>query len=674
MRFGVPMAEPLVSVILIGYQDEARIGRALASIQNQTLHSIEIIVVDDASTDGTESLIRSAMDRDPRIRYERLADNSGGCSAPRNAGVAVARAPWIMFCDSDDELERHACANLLEAAERLDADMVCGTAERIDVATGEGIRWRPDLHAVEHVIDGFDPRILYDTIVPNKIFRRALLQDADIRFPDGVLFEDQPFTLACLLAARRVGVITPVVYRWYVDKGADEGSITQGRSQVRNVRDRIAVNRLMDQMLVDRPDWRFAKAVKFLRHECYLYLSTILDSDEKTALAVMAELDTYVRGIPVDAFWETRSTLRVALFHLLRGDLDGVRRAMRFERWGAVLDTRLVVDADGVLFERDPSIEVLGRASRAWLDVSDLRVEDLPFEMRRYLHHLEVYERAGDTVTAYVRTVDHLGDLESVTAELAWCDGRGEPVLRVPLQASGRDGDARLWRGVGSMTLAPHRLVRRSDAGTVRVILRRGDSMNSTPVRTSCLPASFELGTLTRTPGAAAIREEGRARAELAWRAEGESRGVWGLVRRVMGGRWVPPERALPPVPDRVVVAYLPMAGLPDPWRTIPFDLDAWNARFGDRAVLLVGGEDMAPVPFRMRGWVWDVRRMRVDHVIAASAVVITDDPLLITAHPDSLAYRPDRGAARYLLPALPSALESDEDLFHAVATRMGWH
>lgn len=674
MRFGVPMAEPLVSVVLIGYQDEARIGRALTSIQDQTLHSIEIIVVDDASTDGTESNIRAAMDRDPRIRYERLPSNSGGCSAPRNAGVALARAPWIMFCDSDDELERHACMNLLEAAERLDADVVCGTAERIDVATGARTRWRPHLHVTERVIDGFDSELLYDTIVPNKIFRRSLLQDAGIRFPDGVLFEDQPFTLACILAARRIGVITPVVYRWYVDKGADEGSITQGRSQARNVRDRIAVNRLMDQMLVDRPDWQFAKSVKFLRHECYLYLSTIMESDTATALSIMAELDAYVRGIPVEAFWATRSPLRVALFHLLRGDLAGIRRAMRFERWGAVLDTRLVADADAVLFESDPSIDVLGRPSRAWLDVSDLRVGDLPFEMRRYLHHLEVYERERDTVTAYVRTIDHLGDLESVDAELAWCDGRGEPVLRLPLEASGRDGDTLLWRGVGRVTLAPHRHVRRTDAGTVRVLLRRGNAVNSTPVRTTCTPTTYALGSLTRTPGAAGIREEGRARAELAWRADGESRGVWGLVRRVVGGRWSPPEQALPCVADRDFIAYLPVTGLPDPWRTVPFDLDAWNVRFGDRAVLLVGGHGMEPVPFRMRGWVWDVRRTRVDHVIAASALVITDDPLLLTAHPESIAYRPDRGAARYLVPPLHAAVETQAHLFDAVAGRMGWH
>ena len=668
------MAEPLVSVILIGYQDEARIGRALTSIRDQTLSSLEIIVVDDASTDGTEDLIRAAMTEDPRIRYERLPTNSGGCGVPRNTGLALARAPWVMFCDSDDELEIHACANLLDAAERLSADMVCGTAERIDVHSGEASRWRPDLHEETTLFTSFDARLLYDTIVPNKIFRRDLLTRNGIRFPEGVLFEDQPFTVACLLAADRVAAIPPVVYRWYVDKGADEGSITQGRAQIRNARDRVAVNRLIDAMLVDRDEWQWAKAVKFLRHEGYLYLSTLLDADDESARAIMAEFDAYLRTVPVDAYWQVRPALRVALFHLLRGDLEGVRRAMRFERWGAVVDSRLVVDGDRVLFERDPRIEILGRTSREWLDVTELRLLDVPFEMRRYLHTLEVYERDADQVTAYVRTVDQWGDLADVSAVLAWCDGRGHPILTLPLESRGHDGNSRLWRGVGTLTLEPHRLVRRSDRGTVRVLLTNEKRVNSTPVRTRCAPMSFDLGSLTRAPGATGVCEERRERAEVAWSATGESRGVIPMVRRLLTRPQTPSDPELPTVDGRVFIAYLPLSDLPAPWRHVPFDLDAWNDRFGARAVLLLGGEHMPPVPFRMRGWAWDVRRMRVDRVIAASRLVVTDDPLLLTAYPDSIAYRPDRGAARYLLPPVPAAVSDQRALFDAIDARMGGH
>jgi len=75
---------PDVSIVLICFNDARRVGRAMRSLVNQTLRNIEIIVVDDASTDDTEQVVSAAMETDSRIRYIRLAENSGGCSAPRN--------------------------------------------------------------------------------------------------------------------------------------------------------------------------------------------------------------------------------------------------------------------------------------------------------------------------------------------------------------------------------------------------------------------------------------------------------------------------------------------------------------------------------------------------------------------------------------------------------------
>ena len=74
--------EPLVSVVLISFNDVGRIGRALESIRRQTLRSIEIIVVDDASTDGTAEYVESVAVNDSRIRLLSRSENSGGCSAP----------------------------------------------------------------------------------------------------------------------------------------------------------------------------------------------------------------------------------------------------------------------------------------------------------------------------------------------------------------------------------------------------------------------------------------------------------------------------------------------------------------------------------------------------------------------------------------------------------------
>ena len=271
--------EPLVSVVLIGFNDVGRIGRALESIRRQTLRSIEIIVVDDASTDGTAEFGRVRCRLTTRgFASSHVRITRGGCSAPRNDGLRMARAPWVMFCDSDDEYDLHACATLLRAAEDWNADVVCGTAIRHDVARDRDKRWRPELHAADRLISSLEqePELLYDTISVNKIYRRSFLQEHNIQFPDGLLFEDQVFTLQCFLSAARIGVIQAAVYIWNVDRKAEDASITQGRMQMRNVLDRVEINRRMDILLRDSSDeLRLAKSVKFLRHEGYLYLSAI---------------------------------------------------------------------------------------------------------------------------------------------------------------------------------------------------------------------------------------------------------------------------------------------------------------------------------------------------------------------------------------------------------------
>ncbi|MCR4418630.1 MAG: glycosyltransferase [Clostridia bacterium] len=91
---------PTVSVIIPTYNRAHLVGRAIKSVLNQTYQDFEIIVVDDASRDNTEEVVRSF--NDPRIRYLRHEHNLGG-SAARNTGIRAARGEFIAFLDSDDE-------------------------------------------------------------------------------------------------------------------------------------------------------------------------------------------------------------------------------------------------------------------------------------------------------------------------------------------------------------------------------------------------------------------------------------------------------------------------------------------------------------------------------------------------------------------------------------------
>ncbi len=470
---------PDVTVVIISFNDAARLPRAIASVQRQTLRNLEIVVVDDASTDDTEAVVRRIAKTDPRVRYERLAENSGGCSAPRNRGIEVASAPWIMFCDSDDEYEMHACKNLLEAAERLDADVVCGTAERVDVRSGRTKRWRPEVHEEERVADGLVdfPELLYDTISVNKIYRLSVVAENSILFPVGLLFEDQLFTLQVLASARRVATIPETVYRWYVDRLSDEPSITQRRHEANNVESRIEINRRIDAFLGERGlvAVQLIKDHKFLRHDLYLYLSSMLEIDDDAAHQLMDRLTPYVSSVNLQPAWDLRPALRVAIYHLLVNDLDGVRAAMRFVKWASVVEVPVVVSDDREywgcehLANGDPVGAV---AARDWLDVTELHISLIPYSQRRFLHRLMSLEAVDGTVSASGTTVDYDGSLSDVSdIELRFIINGDRTVASVPATWTGHEGRVWRWQATGRITGHLGRRLAGRDQGTLGIAM-----------------------------------------------------------------------------------------------------------------------------------------------------------------------------------------------------------
>lgn len=95
------MTDALISVVMPAHNAQAHIARPIASVLAQTHRELELIIVDDASSDGTLALIEEQARQDSRIRIVRQSPN-GGVAAARNAGVAVARGSHVAFLDSDD--------------------------------------------------------------------------------------------------------------------------------------------------------------------------------------------------------------------------------------------------------------------------------------------------------------------------------------------------------------------------------------------------------------------------------------------------------------------------------------------------------------------------------------------------------------------------------------------
>jgi len=145
-----------VTVVIAAYNAERFIGTTLESVFAQTLTNIEVIVVDDGSTDGTLETLRAVSDR----RLIVLHQKNSGVSTARNAGLAVARAPYIFFLDADDVLLPDALSQMVAALDRMPQRIAC-FAHHIRIAedgsklsTRADLRWKvfPSSDTLRHLV------------------------------------------------------------------------------------------------------------------------------------------------------------------------------------------------------------------------------------------------------------------------------------------------------------------------------------------------------------------------------------------------------------------------------------------------------------------------------------------------------------------------------------------
>ncbi|WP_460452255.1 glycosyltransferase family 2 protein [Alsobacter sp. SYSU BS001988] len=136
---------PVVSVIIACFNSELYVAAALDAVRTQTLSAIEIIVIDDASTDQTVEIVTELASQDPRISLLRLPANVGPAVA-RNKGLQAARGRWIAIVDSDDLIARCRLQKLVAAAEADGADIACDNL----------VLFRDDARAVGRALEGKD--------------------------------------------------------------------------------------------------------------------------------------------------------------------------------------------------------------------------------------------------------------------------------------------------------------------------------------------------------------------------------------------------------------------------------------------------------------------------------------------------------------------------------------
>jgi glycosyltransferase involved in cell wall biosynthesis len=211
---------PKFSVIVPVYQVEHYLALCLETIRNQSICDLEIICVNDGSTDRSAELLKMSAAVDPRLKI--INKPNGGLSSARNAGIKAATGEYLMFVDSDDMLTRNACATVLSAFEESAADIVTFGAHCHP--EGSGYPWLVDcLSPRDAVYNEFDTDILFKEksrpYVWRTAFSRAFLLRTGLLFDETVVFgEDQVFHFLAYPQAQKTVFLADKLYEYRVSR------------------------------------------------------------------------------------------------------------------------------------------------------------------------------------------------------------------------------------------------------------------------------------------------------------------------------------------------------------------------------------------------------------------------------------------------------------------------
>ena len=374
---------PTVSVVVPFFDVEEYLGSTIDSLVAQTLGAIEIILVDDGSTDGSLAVARRKALLDHRIRIVR--QRNAGPGPARELGISVATGKYLAFVDSDDVLPPDALALLVAAAERTGSDIAVGAFRRFTSTSVWVADWVGDVHRAPRSGTLADfPELLRNNYPPGKVYRRSFWEAQGLRFRSGAIYEDQPLIAQLLLAAKRIAVIPEIVYDYRARD--DRSSISQRPENPQDLHDRVLAWRLTREAL-EAADAPPAVVEAWYGTVFGTHLHWYLDNDAITDDAYWSTLRAAYADLAATAppaAWAGVGAERRAAMRLLRDDrrdrLEQLREAGLYREPERFFEA---ADADGLRYAFDDEVPAAERRSEPpavrvaqRLDGAELRVGD----------------------------------------------------------------------------------------------------------------------------------------------------------------------------------------------------------------------------------------------------------------------------------------------------------
>ena len=279
-----------VSVITPTYNREKLISKCIDSFIHQTLEDIELIIIDDGSTDNTSKVISEY--KDSRIKYVKRENHGIGSS--RNYGIDMSQGEYIVFVDSDDYLATDALEKMYNKAKEENLDIVVSDFYNFYL-NGKKEEEKIKLFKNTSLIN--NPNLLIDiNLGPcNKLYKRELFNDKTMRFPEDIKYEDMPLVSKLLKKANLIGHINEPLCYFLMDN-VSETTVRDERifdifksldmtidnfkeKEYENVMKELVVSKLMNYTIQQRYQKDKSVRHKFI-YEAFLYMKKV-DSNYK---------------------------------------------------------------------------------------------------------------------------------------------------------------------------------------------------------------------------------------------------------------------------------------------------------------------------------------------------------------------------------------------------------
>lgn len=347
---------PIVSVIIPSYNAADYIAQTLESVLAQTLTDIEVIVVDDGSTDNTRNIVADFANKDPRLMLVEQANQFAGVA--RNNGMSKARGKYLYFLDADDYIESNALEELVNAIEQHGADIAIAKSEGFDNTTG-------DTWTIDGALNGvdFDRPIahaeycdrLFQSFIGwpwDKLFRKEFIDKTALTFQPLRTTNDALFVFCALALADTIVCLDSVLFHHRTNnKNSLEGSRSKSWNNAI-----CAINVIEDQLT--KSDRGKACLNSYYRWTLNYSIWTIESLPDDEAEAYLNEIESVIHAIPKNP------GLRLDPYENMLSDLLNSNRA------------KAISCAVTMLKERDKAI-CERESLKHEFDVSQQRISDI---------------------------------------------------------------------------------------------------------------------------------------------------------------------------------------------------------------------------------------------------------------------------------------------------------